>query len=66
MFLFVTDTKPKFGWRGPRYLTKNITCFCNFSWEEKHVAPLIAAHNGDCTNKKTKDRAKKLDYRLCV
>jgi hypothetical protein len=37
-----------------------------FSWEEKLVAPLIAAPNGGCANKKTKDRAKKLDYRLRV
>jgi hypothetical protein len=37
-----------------------------FSWEEKLIAPLIAALNGECTNKKTKDRAKKLDYRLHV
>jgi hypothetical protein len=37
-----------------------------FSWEEKLVAPLIAAPNGECANEKTKDRAKKLDYRLRV
>jgi hypothetical protein len=34
-----------------------------FAWEGK---PLIAAANGDCANEKTKDRAKKLDYRLRV
>ncbi len=37
-----------------------------FSWEEKLVAPFIAAPNEDCANEKTKDRAKKLDYRLCM
>jgi hypothetical protein len=35
-----------------------------FFWEEKLVAPLIATPNGDCANEKTKDRAKKLGYRL--
>jgi hypothetical protein len=40
--------------------------YLQFSWEEKLVAPLIAAPNGDCANEKTKDRAKKLDYRLCM
>jgi hypothetical protein len=34
--------------------------YLQFSWEEKLVAPLIAATNGDCANEK-KDRAKKLD-----
>jgi hypothetical protein len=37
-----------------------------FSWGGKLVAPLIAAPNGECANEKTKDRAKKLDYRLRV
>jgi hypothetical protein len=32
----------------------------------KPITPLIAAPNGDCANEKTKDRAKKLDYRLHV
>ncbi len=40
--------------------------YLQFFWEEKHVAPLIAAPNGECANEKTKDRAKKLDYRLRV
>jgi hypothetical protein len=35
-----------------------------FSWEEKLVVPLIAAPHGECANEKTKDRAKRLDYRL--
>jgi hypothetical protein len=43
-----------------------ITRFASFSWEEKLTAPLIEAPNGDCENKKTKDRAKKLHYRLHV
>jgi hypothetical protein len=38
--------------------------YLQFSWEEKLVAPLIASLNGECANEKTKDRAKKLDYRL--
>jgi hypothetical protein len=32
-----------------------------FSWEEKLIAPLIAAPNGECANEKTKDKAKMLD-----
>jgi hypothetical protein len=40
--------------------------YLQFSWEENLVAPLIAAPNGDCANEKTKDRAKSLDYRLCM
>jgi hypothetical protein len=40
-------------------------CQKNF-WEEKLVAPLIAAPSGECANEKTKDRATKLDYRLHV
>ncbi len=40
--------------------------YLQFSWEEKLVAPLIAAPNGKCANEKTKYRAKKLDYRLRV
>jgi hypothetical protein len=35
-----------------------------FSWEEKLIAPLIAAPNGESENEKTKETAKKLDYRL--
>jgi hypothetical protein len=35
-----------------------------FSWEKKLIVPLIAAPNGESANEKTKDRAKKLDYRL--
>jgi hypothetical protein len=38
----------------------------HFYWEEKLVAPLISAPNGECANEMTKDRATKLDYRLCV
>ncbi len=33
--------------------------YLQFSWEEKLVAPLIAAPNGECANEKTKDSAKK-------
>jgi hypothetical protein len=40
--------------------------YLQFFWEEKLVAPLIAAPNRDCANEKTKDRAKMLDYRLSV
>jgi hypothetical protein len=49
--------------RPPRWLA--LYGYLQFSSEEKLVAPLIAAPNGDCANEKTKDRAKKLDYRLC-
>jgi hypothetical protein len=36
--------------------------------EEKLIAPLIAAPNGECATKKTKKKGKKgaLDYRLGV
>ncbi len=34
--------------------------YLQFSWEEKLVVSLIAAPNGECTNEKTKDRAKSL------
>jgi hypothetical protein len=40
--------------------------YLQFYWEETLVAPLIAASNRECANEKTKDRAKKLDYRLRV
>jgi hypothetical protein len=48
--------------RPPQWLA--LYGYLQFSWEEKHAAPLIAAPNGDCADEKTKDRAKKLDYRL--
>ncbi len=48
----------------PRWLA--LYGYLQFSWEEKLVAPLIAAPSGECANEKTKDRAKKLDYRLRV
>ncbi len=48
--------------RPPRWLA--LYSYLQFSWEEKLVVPLIAAPNGECTNEKTKDRAKKLDFRL--
>ncbi len=38
--------------------------YLQFSWGGKLVVPLIAAPNGECANEKTKDRAKKLGYRL--
>jgi hypothetical protein len=38
--------------------------YLQFSWEEKLVVLLIAAPNGECANEKSKDRAKKVDYRL--
>ncbi len=50
--------------RPPRW--RALYGYLQFFWEEKLVAPLIAAPNGECTNEKTKDRAKKLDYRLCM
>jgi hypothetical protein len=50
--------------RPPRWLA--LYGYLQFSWEEKLVAPLTAAPNGECANEKPKDRAKKLDYRLCV
>ncbi len=50
--------------RPPQWLA--LYGYLQFSWEEKLVVLLIAAPNGDCTNEKTKDRAKKLDYRLRV
>jgi hypothetical protein len=40
--------------------------YLQFFWEEKLIAPLIAAPNGECANEKTKDRAKKLEYRPSV
>jgi hypothetical protein len=43
----------------PRWLA--LYGYLQIYWEEKLVAPLIAALNGDCANRKTKDRAKKLD-----
>jgi hypothetical protein len=50
------------GWRSNR----PIVMIGRFSLEEKLVVPLIAAPNGECANEKTKDRGKKLDYRLRV
>ena len=50
--------------RPPRWLA--LYGYLQFSQEEKLVAPLIAAPNGECANEKTKDRANKLDYRLRV
>ncbi len=40
--------------------------YLQFFWEGKLIASLIAAPNQECANEKTKDRAQKLDYRLCV
>jgi hypothetical protein len=48
------------------YEIKSVPYNIPLSWEEKPVVPLIAASNGDCANEKTKDRAKKLDYRPCL
>ncbi len=45
-------------------LVDSIMSYEVFPWEEKLIAPLIAALNGECANEKTKDKAKKLDYRL--
>jgi hypothetical protein len=50
--------------RPPQWLA--LYGYLQFSWEETLIAPLIAAPNGECANEKTKDRAKKLDYRLCM
>jgi hypothetical protein len=50
--------------RPPRWLA--LYSYLQFYWEGNLVAPLIAAPNGECTNEKTKDRAEKLDYRLCM
>jgi hypothetical protein len=47
--------------RPPQWLA--LHGYLQFFWEEKLIAPLIAAPNGECANEKTKDRAKKLDYR---
>jgi hypothetical protein len=46
-FVFVSSWDTLINWSG-------------FSWEEKLVAPLIVAPNGECANEKTKDRAKSL------
>jgi hypothetical protein len=42
--------------------------YLQFFWEDKLVAPLIAAPNGECATKKTKGKGNKgaLDYRLRV